>query len=119
VCEDRIDFQNCDIISSISSNMCDHFGSLQFEKYWSQRGCKVMVFHLFIYIKGNVCNTPGEGAVGMVVFMYVCKYGCVNVCMYVCMHGDSVCMYVKYVQLFICTCKCSMYVYIHVCMLCI
>eukprot|EP01036_Dinobryon_divergens_P031618 gene31618-41051_t len=58
VCEDRIDFQNCDIISSISSNMCDHFGSLQFEKYWSQRGCKVTVFHLFIYIKGNVCNTP-------------------------------------------------------------
>ena len=60
VCEDRIDFQDCMIISSISSNMCDHFGSLQFEKYWSQRGCKVTVFHLFIYIKGNVCNTPGN-----------------------------------------------------------
>ena len=60
VCEDRIDFQDCTIISSISSNMCDHFGSLQFEKYWSQRGCKVTVFHLFIFIKGNVCNTPGD-----------------------------------------------------------
>jgi len=60
VCEDRIDFKDCSIISSISSNHCDHFGSLEFEKYWSQRGCRVTVFQLFIYVKGNVCNTPGN-----------------------------------------------------------
>jgi hypothetical protein len=60
VCEDRIDFSDCEILSSISSNHCDHFGSLEFEKYWSLRGCSVTVYHMFIFIKGNVCNTPGD-----------------------------------------------------------
>jgi hypothetical protein len=58
VCEDRIDFSSCVIWSLLSSNFCDHFGSLEFEKYWGQRGCKVIIFHYFIFFKGNVCNTP-------------------------------------------------------------
>ena len=108
VCEDRIDFQHCEIISSISSNMCDHFGSLQFEKYWSQRGCKVRVFHLFIYIKGNVCNTPGKVDGGSMFFLSVCVYVCMYVCMYVrsvfvyriCMNSMlNVCMYVEYIYI--------------------
>ena len=58
VCEDNIDFSNCLIWSLISSNYCDHFGSLEFERYWGRRGCQVVVFHYFVHIKGNVCNTP-------------------------------------------------------------
>lgn len=46
----------CVVWSVISSNWCDHFGSLAFEKYWSERGCMVTVFHYYITFRGNVCS---------------------------------------------------------------
>lgn len=57
-CEDNIDFDDCLIWSILTSNYCDHFGSLEFERYWASRGCRVVVYHYFTYFKGNVCNTP-------------------------------------------------------------
>lgn len=73
VCEDNISlFQNqtssninidvtkkeCIIWSVLSSNWCDHYGSLAFEKYWSLRGCSVTIFHYYITFKGNTCSLP-------------------------------------------------------------
>jgi hypothetical protein len=58
VCEDRIDFQTCTIWSVVVSSVCDHYGSLAFEKYWSERGCKVKLFHLYAQWKGNDCSEP-------------------------------------------------------------
>jgi hypothetical protein len=57
VCVDNIG-DKCNVWSVISSNYCDHFGSLEFEKYWSKRGCKVTIFQFFIHFKGNVCSQP-------------------------------------------------------------
>lgn len=57
VCEDNLP-KNCIIWSMISSNWCDHYGSLEFEKYWSERGCSVTLYHFLIYFKGNTCTTP-------------------------------------------------------------
>ena len=48
----------CNIWSIISSNRCDHYGSLDFEMYWASRGCKVTIYHTHIYTKGNVCSVP-------------------------------------------------------------
>lgn len=58
VCMDNIDLNNCVIWSAVSSNYCDHYGSLEFEKYWADKGCKVNLYHMFIYFKGNVCSVP-------------------------------------------------------------
>jgi hypothetical protein len=58
VCADHVDMDNCVIWSAVSSNWCDHYGSLEFEKYWSKKGCKVNVYHMLITIKGNVCSVP-------------------------------------------------------------
>lgn len=59
VCEDLIpqgsSGRNCHVWSMVSSNLCDHFGSLEFEKYWSSRGCKVTLFH-FTTLSKNTCN---------------------------------------------------------------
>lgn len=57
VCEDNLP-KNCVIWSELSSNWCDHYGSLEFEKYWSQRGCSVTLFHYVRTFKANVCSTP-------------------------------------------------------------
>jgi len=52
VCEDRLVLtegspEQCTIWSLVSTNWCDHYGSLEFEIYWSERGCKVKLFHYF------------------------------------------------------------------------
>ena len=55
VCEDELALElaptisttkkeGCVIWSLISSNMCDHYGSLEFEIYWASRGCKVTIY---------------------------------------------------------------------------
>jgi hypothetical protein len=61
VCEDSIDLSDhgtCTIWSVVVSSVCDHYGSLAFEKYWSERGCKVKLFHLYAHYKGNDCTEP-------------------------------------------------------------
>lgn len=45
----------CNIVSVIATTRCDHFGSLAFEKYWSERGCVVTFHHFTLSFKGNVC----------------------------------------------------------------
>lgn len=49
--------KDCVIWSTLSTNRCDEYGSLEFEKYWSQR-CDVVIFHLTIFFKGNICTQP-------------------------------------------------------------
>lgn len=58
VCEDYLpkDLSQCNIFSAIASTWCDHYGSLAFEMYWAERGCKVTLFHFIVQFKGNVCN---------------------------------------------------------------
>lgn len=56
VCEDNLT-QDCEIWSTISSNRCDEYGSLEFEKYWSTK-CRVVLFHFTIFFKGNICSQP-------------------------------------------------------------
>lgn len=57
VCEDHLP-KDCVVWSELSSNWCDHYGSLEFEKYWSQRGCSVTLFHYRRVFKTNVCSIP-------------------------------------------------------------
>lgn len=57
VCEDHLP-KDCVIWSEISSNWCDHYGSLEFEKYWAGRGCKVTLFHYIMPFKANTCTIP-------------------------------------------------------------
>lgn len=57
VCEDELP-KDCVVWSELSSNWCDHYGSLQFEKYWSQRGCAVTLFHYTRNFRANVCTMP-------------------------------------------------------------
>ena len=50
ICEDYLSLNKdnndnkCRIWSVISSIDCNHYGSLEFEKYWSSRGCQVTLF---------------------------------------------------------------------------
>ena len=61
VCEDHLKpAGQCNIWSVISSTWCDHWGSLAFEKYWSERGCTVHLYHFTVFFKGNVCNNDKE-----------------------------------------------------------
>ena len=57
VCEDDLP-KDCIIWSEISSNWCDHYGSLDFEIYWSKRGCQVTLFHYVQAFKNNICSIP-------------------------------------------------------------
>jgi hypothetical protein len=57
VCEDDLP-KDCVIWSEISSNYCDHYGSLEFEIYWSKRGCTVTLFHYMRAFKTNICSVP-------------------------------------------------------------
>ena len=50
VCEDDLP-QDCLIWSVLSTSWCNEVGSLEFEKYWSQR-CHVKLFHYTAYFKG-------------------------------------------------------------------
>ena len=56
VCEDDLP-SDCLIWSVLSTSWCNDVGSLEFEKYWSQR-CEVVLFHYTAYFKGNNCNKP-------------------------------------------------------------
>lgn len=44
--------------SEVSSNYCDHYGSLEFEIYWAKRGCSVTLFHYIRPFKKNICSVP-------------------------------------------------------------
>lgn len=54
VCEDNLP-KDCVVWSIIVSLQCNHYGSLQFEKYWASRGCKVTVFLYSAGISGVYC----------------------------------------------------------------
>jgi hypothetical protein len=56
VCEDNIP-KDCLIWSEISTYWCDDMGSLEFERYWSQR-CDVVIYQFTAFFKGNTCKTP-------------------------------------------------------------
>lgn len=58
VCEDPLPARGdkCVVWSVLASQWCDHLGSLDFEKVWSERGCDVTVFHFMPYFKGNKCS---------------------------------------------------------------
>lgn len=56
VCEDNLP-KDCLIWSEISTYWCDDLGSLEFERYWSQR-CDVVLYQFTAYFKGNTCKTP-------------------------------------------------------------
>lgn len=57
VCEDflpaTINKDTCNVVSFIGTNWCDHYGSLAFERYWSDRGCNVTLYHFHIRFKGK------------------------------------------------------------------
>lgn len=56
VCEDNIT-KDCLIWSEMSTYWCDDMGSLEFEKYWSQR-CDVVLYQFTAFFKGNTCKLP-------------------------------------------------------------
>jgi hypothetical protein len=59
VCEDKLPVQKsgeCNIWSVITSHYCDDYGTLEFEKYWSEKGCNVHIFHFTAFFKGNTCS---------------------------------------------------------------
>jgi len=59
VCEDNLP-KDCVIWSLMSSPWCNDHGSLEFERYWSQR-CEVVIFHYVASFKGNTCaRKPGK-----------------------------------------------------------
>ncbi|RYG69047.1 hypothetical protein EON64_03715 [archaeon] len=62
VCEDNLPSEGsneaCHVWSVIASQWCDHFGSLEFERFYGRKGCKVTVFHFLPFFKGNVCSKP-------------------------------------------------------------
>ena len=55
VCQDHIS-TNCVIWSLISVNECQSYGSLLFEKYWSQHNCKVILFHFYPFMSRTTCS---------------------------------------------------------------
>lgn len=57
VCEDNLP-KECVVWSVIASDWCNHYGSLEFEIYWAQRGCQVTFFHFASVFKGNNCLDP-------------------------------------------------------------
>jgi hypothetical protein len=46
----------CIVYSIIATSVCNYLGSLEFEKYWSSRGCEVRLFHFTYFYKGNNCE---------------------------------------------------------------
>ena len=59
VCEDNLSVQSggeCTIWSVVTSHYCDDYGTLEFEKYWSEKGCNVHIFHFTAFFKGNTCS---------------------------------------------------------------
>lgn len=79
ICEDFLPpaLGDCNVVSFIATTWCDHYGSLEFERYWASRGCNVTLYHYHVFFKGkpsarrrcssdmqviagNVCNNDEE-----------------------------------------------------------
>ena len=55
ICEDNLPTQ-CNIWSVIGSERCDNVGTLEFEKFWSKKGCSVTIYHFHPRYRGNECS---------------------------------------------------------------
>ena len=63
VCEDDIFHganKSCVIWSVIATQYCDDVGTLEFERYWANRGCQVELFHYMMFIDGQLCKPKHE-----------------------------------------------------------
>ena len=50
----------CVIWSVIATQYCDDVGTLEFERYWAKRGCRVELYHYMMYIDGKLCKPRAE-----------------------------------------------------------
>jgi hypothetical protein len=55
ICEDNLPAQ-CNIWSVMGSERCDGIGNMEFEKFWSKKGCTVTIFHYNPRYRGNECS---------------------------------------------------------------
>jgi hypothetical protein len=58
ICEDYLpsSLSSCNVVSFIATTWCDHFGSLDFERYWADRGCNVTLYHYHVFFKGMLTD---------------------------------------------------------------
>ena len=72
-------YGDCYVLSIVSSIRCNHYGSLEFEKELSKRGCKVDLYHFTMSFSGNSCEYPiterqGDGKSSITGIAYIPEY---------------------------------------------
>lgn len=50
----------CVIWSVMATQYCDDVGTLEFERYWAKRGCRVELYQYMMYIDGKLCKPKGK-----------------------------------------------------------